>query len=145
MSNASFAALIAAYKSTQYRIFRGTETLTFHIGQRSMALCELHASLGVSTSAFITAWNPSSVAQALETNNAAHESLVREVANLGLRALPGEGVDPASLWAAEPSLLILGIDRRCAEEIGRHFGQIAIVFTAEDCIPELIVTLCNSE
>ena len=75
----------------------------------------------------------------------AGEALVRKIDSLGLRALSGEGADPAGLWTAEPSLLILGIDRRRAEGIGRDFGQIAIVFTAEDCIPELIVTLSERQ
>lgn len=49
------------------------------------------------------------------------------IALLGLPTLEGEGVGTGGDWPSEPSLLVLGIGGSEAVELGRAFGQVAIV------------------
>jgi len=130
---------IEAYRSTHYRVHDTLETVTLRIGEPSAALLAIHARSGVSSSAFVTAWNPGSKSLSPEENRAAQQALCSEIEGLGLASLEGEGVDPTGGWPAEASCLILGIDRQRAEQLGRRFRQFAIVFATAECIPELIL------
>jgi hypothetical protein len=39
----------------------------------------------------------------------------------------------------EASVLVLGMSRNEAERVGRAFGQLAIVWSGETAVPELVV------
>jgi hypothetical protein len=40
---------------------------------------------------------------------------------------PGEGIGDDGVWPPERSVLVLGIEREAALQLGRRFGQRAIV------------------
>ena len=80
------------------------------------------------TWAFITAYNPGSVAARPEENRARQGELERAVTAAGLCFYRGEGKGDDGAWPAEPSLLILGIVEDDAAALARRFGQAAFVF-----------------
>lgn len=77
--------------------------------------------------AFITAWNPGSRQLALEENEARQAELVGIIRERGWRHFEGSGIPARGDWQAEASVLVLGISQGEAADLGRRFGQNAIV------------------
>lgn len=113
-----------AYEATDYRV---GDRFTIRCGERSPSLDALLAESGHDTWAFITAWNPGSTALDTAENLRRMTDLSDRIALLGLPTLEGEGVGTGGDWPSEPSLLVLGIGASEAVELGRAFGQVAIV------------------
>jgi hypothetical protein len=135
----SSSALLAAYVAAHYRVIGAPTPFVFRVGHRSAELAALHLANGVNCSAFITAWNPSSQARSEKVNHASQQRLESELTAMGLTLVSGVGEDPSGVWPAEPSLLVLGISRSDAERVGRAFDQLAIVWSGESAIAELVV------
>ena len=76
---------------------------------------------------FITAWNPESRALGRRENDRRQAMLAAEVMRLGLASVTGRGQSPDWSWPAEESLLVLGLSKKAGREMGRRFGQFAIV------------------
>ncbi len=131
--------LLAAYQRSEYRVNDGAHSFVMRIEQPSPSLQACQGSFGVTNSAFITAWNPRSVATSLAANEAAMERLVAELESRGLRWLRGVGVDPAGAWPGEPSLLVLGLSPPEAVTLARRFDQHAVVCAAADAVPHLVL------
>jgi hypothetical protein len=131
--------LLAAYAAAHYKVTGAPTPFVLRIGQRSAELASLHLASAVTSSAFLTAWNPHSVPQPENINRAAQERLQRALVAMGLTLLDGFGEDPSGAWAGEPSTLVLGISRSEAVRVGREFGQLAIVWIGESAVPELVV------
>ena len=113
-----------AYEATGYRV---GNRFTIRCGERSLPLDALLAESGHDTWAFITAWNPGSIALDTAENRCRMTNLSGRIALLGLPMLEGEGVGTGGDWPPEPSFLVLGIGESAAVELGRAFGQVAIV------------------
>lgn len=94
---------------------------------------------GRSISAFISAHNPFGRQLSAEENAARHEMLTAEVKRAGFPAFPGRGIDPDGSWPSEASLLILGISREVARQLGARFDQNAIIFADDDFTPRLVL------
>ena len=135
----SDSGLLAAYRAAHYKVTGTATPFGLRVGQPSAELAALHRANGVNCSAFITAWNPRSVATSGNLNRASPQRLESQLTAMGLAFLAGIGEDPAGVWPGEPSVLVLGIPRSEAERIGRTFGQLAIVWSGEPAIPELVV------
>jgi hypothetical protein len=131
-------ALRRAYERTDYVVF-GEPELVFHVGEPSPDLDALMADAGVTTAAYLTAANPDGEQQDEDENYAAAAALLRSTLLIGLPAYEGEGRDPRGEWPAEPSVLVLGIERKDAEVIGVTHAQNAIVFIERGKAPELVV------
>jgi len=129
--------LIEAYRRTRFQVDdpEGNFTLTVDVYSEELALC--HKRNQVDSSAFITAWNPGSRICSAAENEKAQMDLINLVQELGCSYIPGVGVDPDEKWRGEPSLLILGIKEKEAKELGRRFGQNAIIVNASSALPEL--------
>ncbi len=133
------AALIAAYRATEYRCGRGRDAFVLRIGTRSPALMALYASTGCTSGVFISACNPRSEPQSDKANRAAHARLGDELALMGRLVLEGAGVDPTGEWRPEPSYLVLGVEMAAAQEFGRRYQQNAVVWVGTDAVPELVL------
>lgn len=142
--------LIAAYRSTEYRIESGAESgcgaITLRIDQHSEPLSRLFAASGHRCGAFITACNPFSVPQTHEENLAAcarlQDTLGRRLRGCPVKAgqiLEGTGCDPTGTWPAEKSFLALGLDLETSKAVGKEFGQNAVVWAGSDAIPRLVL------
>ena len=130
--------LLTAYANTHYKVSVGESTITLQPEHHSNELEALHQRHNVSSSAFVTAWNPESISMSRADNDAATPALEAAIERLGFQSLPGIGVDAQGQWPGEESLLILGIPESAALEIGAAFRQNAIVFCPEDAIPLLL-------
>jgi hypothetical protein len=131
------SSLVEAYRRTTFAADTPRGRLALRIGEASAELDSLLASLGVRSWAYVTAWNPGSVQRGDKENERRQRELVATVATCGLTAYAGEGIGNDGRWPSEPSLLILGIARVQAIELGRQFGQVAIVYGERGAPAEL--------
>ena len=130
--------LLAAYRNADYVVF-GDPDIVLRIGEPSPRLDALLESEGAATAAYITAANPGGECRPAARNSAAADALEDLITAAGYPCLQGEGRDPEGRWAAEPSVLVVGIYREHAEALGRLFGQNAIVFVEKGGAPELVL------
>jgi hypothetical protein len=136
---ASDSGLLAAYRAAHYKVTDTATPFVLRVGHRSAELAALHLASGVNCSAFITAWNPRSVPRSESLNRALQQRLESELAAMRLTLRAGIGEDPAGVWPGEPSVLVLGIPRSEAERIGHRFDQLAIVWSGQSAVPELVL------
>jgi hypothetical protein len=121
--------LLLAYRATNYVVFAPSAIeFVLRIATVSKELAQRMHVAGVSTAAYLTAFNPFSESRSPGENAAAQASLKRELSSRGLVMLDGEGRDAAGQWPAEPSVLALGISRHDADRLARQFGQNAYVW-----------------
>lgn len=130
--------LLDSYKKTHFSVNGPTGTFILRTDCYSAELEASHKRNYVRTSAYITAHNPASEPQTDIWNSDAQKAMEAEVAASGFKTVPGSGIDPNNEWPAEPSILILGIDKDDALDLGKRFGQNALLFSASDAIPTLI-------
>lgn len=118
----------AAFRATTYRVFvPDAPPIDLRIGARSVRLDALLDRHRCTQWAFVTAWNPGSQPLSVAQNAPRQTALADLLRQRGLSWLHGSGIPDRSDWQAEPSVLVLGIDRDEAVSIGRRFGQIAVV------------------
>jgi hypothetical protein len=129
---------LAAFHATHYRVDGPNGSFVLRTGAHSRELQQLHESHGAVSSAYITAWNPLGGIVPPETNAQSQQALRRDLAELGVPVLPGEGRDPESGWA-EQSLLAIGLSRAQAIMLGNRYRQLAILFAGQDAIPGLVL------
>lgn len=132
-------ALIAAYRSTHFCVNGVSPPFILRIDEANADLAKCHAAHAVGCSAFITAWNPGSRQTRHEDNQAAQARLEALLRQRHYALLAGLGIDPTGQWEGEESLLVLGIDRQAACEIGREFHQHGIVWAGADAVPHLVM------
>lgn len=77
--------------------------------------------------AYITALNPGSVRLSEDENRARQRELEDAIRHLGHPMFRGEGIGEDGSWPPEASILVLGIEQEAAVQLGRRFGQRAIV------------------
>lgn len=133
-------ALLRAYRATRYIVTDGALVLTVEIDIPAPAIAALLRRHGASCGAFVTAWNPRSVPQSTEVNEAAHRRLLAELEAEGIRWLPhlGQGTDPA--WPAEQGVLAIGLDEKAALALAHRHGQNAVVLVDLEAAPRLVST-----
>jgi Protein of unknown function (DUF3293) len=130
--------LLTKFQATKFIVCTPRAEIVMRIGERCSELDRLMIESDAVSCAFITAWNPGSV-RALETANCAKENqLIQEVRRRGHAFLHGRGVGEGSRWTPEPSILIIGIARQTAKDLGGLFGQTAIVFVDRGKSVELL-------
>lgn len=102
-------------------------------GPRAQAQLPASAPLHV-----ITAWNPGSIRRSIIANREANDELAQLLTRHGHRPTAVRGASPDGKWQEE-SLLVSGLRRERAAEIGEMFGQVAIF---ELTVDELRVIRC---
>lgn len=131
--------LVAAYLKTDFIVFQDTLNFTLRINAYSEPLSELHKQHGVDSSALITAFNPFSKIATEEQNLIRQDELEKDLKLIGGTILLGAGVNPEKTWPEEANYLTLGITENEACKLGNKYQQNAIVFSAADSIPHLIL------
>jgi len=129
---------IQAYLETEYFAF-GDASTTLRVGAINPELDALHKAHDVNCSAFITACNPFSQNCSAEFNAASQEALARELKRLGFTAVDGIGKHPSNNWPGEDSYLVPGLSLEAAKALGTQYGQNAIVWSAADATPQLVL------
>jgi len=132
------ASTVEAYRSTIYRV-NGNPQISLIVDAASSALLSLHQSANVSSSAFITAYNPFSEVVSTSENLRLQGLLAIELKSMNLQCLEGVGQHPSNQWAGEPSFLVLGIELDAAKRLGTQFKQNAILWCGSDAVPQLVL------
>lgn len=130
-------AVLNAYFTAHFKVF-GNIPFTLKVGEHSRTLRRLFTA-GSPSAAYITAFNPRGEPLNESVNLDRHDSLVQYLKDEGLIFLEGEGIDVTGDWKGEPSVLILGIKREDAIQLGRECDQNAIVWIDSDAIPRLLL------
>src|SRR5437870_213728 len=120
--------LETAYRETSFIAYTPEHTIRIRVGERSPVLDSLLSKSGIQRWAYITACNPGSVRLAASENFARQEELCREIQARGFTMYFGEGRSDFPDCPSEPSLLVVDINREQAMEIGRQYGQNALVY-----------------
>ncbi len=131
--------IVEAYRTAIYEVDGPFRPIQLRIDEPNTAADRLLAHAGVRTAAFITAYNPASVALCEAENRAAHENLARELERRAFPHFAARGLDPAKQWPAEPGFLVLGLTREDAVTLGRQFDQNGIVWLIAGRAPELVL------
>jgi len=131
--------LITAYRATHYCITAVEEPFIMRVDEHSEDLARCHLTHRVTTSAFLTAFNPYSQQTPEADNESAQQRLLERLRERGYACLDGLGVDPTGDWPAEPSLLVLGIPWVEAHAIGAEFAQNGLVWADADAVPRLVL------
>jgi len=128
--------LDSAYRNTDYVVLLDEGELVVHIDEPAPALMSLLAQQHTMSAAFLTAANPHSNPTDDAANAAAHDELLAALS--GHPRLDTEHRDPQGRWPVERGVLVLGttLDEACS--VGRRFRQNAVVFVADDTVPQLI-------
>lgn len=129
--------LLAAYANTAFVVFAsaGASEVTFVIGAHLEATLAWIQLQGITTAAFITAYNPKGESLADGENATRHEQLIAQTAELKTYEGEGRGAerkpDGTLVWPAERSLLVANLSRLDAEALGNAVEQNAIVWITE--------------
>ena len=129
---------IQAYLETGYHV-HAEPPFALSVGQVSSDLLTTHKTHSIGCSAFITACNPFSQMLDEAENQDRQRSLAAELARRGLKFLQGVGTHPSNHWPGEDSFLVLGLNLEAAKALGQRFEQNALVWSASDAIPQLIL------
>jgi len=133
--------LIEAYQNTEFVVEAADEQIVLRVGEPNHRIDSLLRACGETNGAYITACNPQSVRLGSPENARRHEMLQDRVRKLGHQFFSGRGIGRDGDWPAEESLFIVGVGRRRALELGRDFGQNAIVFKEIDRSTELLLCI----
>ncbi len=122
------AQLDAAYRASHYKIESEID-LILKVDIADAAIdAKLRERGGVRESwALLSACNPASIPLSVEENGQRHAALIAAVNAAGLRHLPAIANDPDREWPDEPGLLLCDPPPGFAEQLGRDFGQNAVL------------------
>ena len=130
--------LVQAYRATDYQV-HATEPFALRIGSTSAACDALLDTHGVTTAAYMTAWNPYSKPLPDAANADAQAKLAAELSYVSVSVLSGEGVGETGDWPPEPSLFALGISRESATSLAQKYHQNAFVWIERGNAAELVL------
>jgi hypothetical protein len=134
---ATRSELLRAYAATTYRIFLPDGAADLRLDQASEPLCYWLEKTGLRSFAILTAHNPASVLfTAIE--NAQFQLALRADLQVGEhRVFGGENLADEAGWPPEESCCVFDLPLSAAAELGRKYGQNAILFGGQDAIPRL--------
>jgi hypothetical protein len=138
MDNSSIVVderLWEAYRNTIYAV--PELGLEIEISVPNAPLQNYLSANGFTRWAFITAWNPRSVLLTEAQNAARNQQMERWLMDKKYLYFDGYGQGKTSDWPPENSFFVLGINRETAIQLGRDFGQLAIVVGERDTVAEL--------
>lgn len=139
MTNATIPQnLLDSYQSAEYHV-NAVQPFMLKIGIYSQELKCLLENSKQKCAAFITAYNPGSIELPDEVNKARNQKLEALIQSMGYSYLHGVGKCADDHWVGEASLLILGMDKEAASGIGKQVEQNAIVWCADDAVPQLVL------
>jgi len=128
----------SAYRATLYQVRAEQASFHLRIDSASQPLAALMRRHGVTTAAYITAFNPYGERLSDATNRAANEQLRAALVRADAFIFDGDARDPGGVWPAAAAFLALGIAFATARDLGVHFRQNAILFADDDAMPRLV-------
>ncbi|WP_282605715.1 DUF3293 domain-containing protein [Pelagibius sp. Alg239-R121] len=119
-----------AYQTATFEVLLPDRTITLHPNARHRELDRLLAKHEAQSWAIVTAFNPGSERLPPAENEVRNGILYTDCMTRGYKVIAARG--GSSDWGWEASLLLLDIDRKGAIELGRRYGQNAILFGRRD-------------
>ena len=116
-----------AYCQTTFYADTPRGRLALRIDECNSQLEQLLVDYACESWAYLTAYNPGSVLLSPEENHCRQAKLEGILRKGGWGIFTGEGVGDDGNWPPEKSLLVLGIDETTAQQLGKEFGQNAVV------------------
>ncbi|MCG8587934.1 MAG: DUF3293 domain-containing protein [Proteobacteria bacterium] len=116
------------YAQSRFEVQIGEETLRIRVGATNRALDDALKGLGVGEWALLSAHNPGGEAREAAENEESQRTLCAVVDDMGFEAHSATATCPRGGVPAEVCLLILDIWKSQALELGRGFGQEAILY-----------------
>ncbi|WP_223638358.1 DUF3293 domain-containing protein [Corallococcus sp. EGB] len=142
MSDGRRATLLAAFRATGYVVrphpLVGGRKHVLRVGALHPALDAALTAHGLTTWAFITAWNPHAHRRPPRTNARLQQRLLALLEAWGHPAVSAVGVAEDRRWFEE-SLFVPGLPRDEALRIGRLFDQEAVLWGAVSGAAELVL------
>ncbi|MGZ8984630.1 MAG: DUF3293 domain-containing protein [Methylotenera sp.] len=139
MTNSAITqSLLDSYNAAEYHV-DATPPFMLKIAMCSNELMRLYKASHQKSAAFITAYNPGSQELPNEVNKARNQKLEELIQSMHYDYVHGAGKCADDDGMGEASLLILGMDKETASDIGKQFEQNAIVWCAGDAVPQLIL------
>ena len=132
------AKILDAYRRTDYVVLSADGPVVLRIGEASVALRELHWSMSVTSSVFVTACNPFGQRWSDLENAAANERLRAFFDDRAIHWIAGEGRGEKDDWLPEASVLALGVPADAAPALCVEFQQNAVVAIDDDAVPRLV-------
>jgi len=114
-----------AYRTAEYYI-EDDPPIRFEIDQPHQGLALLLMSFDVEHAVWITAYNPGSQLQSGDDNLTNQMQLLERIEAMRLNYFVGHSCDKSGEWF-EPGYLVLGMDEEIGVDLGRDFGQYAVV------------------
>jgi hypothetical protein len=127
--------LYEAYRMAEYYI-EDDPPIRFEIDQPHQGLALLLMSFDVEQAVWITAYNPGSQPHSEDDNLTNQMQLLERIETMRLNYFVGHSCDATGDWF-EPGYLVLGMDETVGIELGREFGQHAVVFILPSGEPKL--------
>lgn len=133
------SALYDAFRDAEYRVeIPGAAPVLLAIDTPSAELEKALAKTGARTWAIITAWNPDSQQQSEAENRNAQRALEQRLEHEGWAFWPSRNQARGGAAYVEPSCFVLGPTPEKAAELGRDFGQVAVVWGERGQAPRLL-------
>lgn len=127
-----------AYLRTSYWVEAPHKWIRLRAGEVNADLEELLRARRERTWAFVSADNPRSKPLPPSENALRRAELREAIERLDRVAFPGVGIGDDGDWPPETSFFVLGIAEPAAVELGRRFGQNAILFGVAGEAPRLL-------
>ena len=133
--------LLEAYRRTEFVVKRKDAMLVLKVGVFNAGIKSLFEEMRVTSSAFITAFNPYSINKSDEDNQRRQFQLTAEIAHAGYQQIEGygQGAGDGHTWSEE-SILVLNITYEEAMSYAQKYQQHAFVWISSDCVPLLVVS-----
>lgn len=126
-----------SFNATSYIVHLGNENIVLRIGEYNQRLDTLLEEANQQTWAWITAANPGAQQVSEKVNAARFREMLALVSHQKLKYLAADAVPDSPGWPIEPGLFIFGIPLESALDIGRQFGQLAILAGSKNRVPQL--------
>ena len=133
------SSLLDTYKRTSFLVEHPDRLIAIRVGVPNEAVDAVVIDHGATSWAYVTAYNPGSEALADPENEDRHARLLTFLSNAPFAWMEGWGIPDRGDWPPERSLFIIGISREETLELGRRFGQNAILVGEVGSAPELIL------
>ena len=121
------ATLFEAFRNTNFHAELPSGNVCIRIGAATSQLDALPQHESQHSWLYITAHNPNGKTAPAVENERAQAELARELRSRGLSFYNGQGQGDVGDWPPEPSFLVIGASEPEALELGRRFGQAAVV------------------
>lgn len=117
-----------AYRGTTFEAETPVGRVEIRVGGEDERIDRLLEFCSAESWAFLTAWNPEGTFTNETENRRRQEELESEFDERDCRTFPGEAVPDPAEWAPEQALLVVGLSRDEVLQVGREYGQDAVVW-----------------